>query len=221
MKYGATGHEDVGAGPDDHGGVLHGHTAVDLDEGRKAAVVDHSAQVADLLAGVGDEFLAAEAGVDAHDEDGVDVLEDIAEEFDGGMGVEGDAGFHAEGVDLLEVAVEMATGFEVNSKAIGTGFPECFGITFGFFDHEMDVEDLVGCFAKLFDDGEAVADVGDEAAIHDVEVEPFGVAVVEHFAFIFEPEKIRGQQRRRYDRHCWSVLCGLKIWIYVAAIAVF
>jgi len=31
-------------------------------------------------------------------------------------------------MDLLDVPVEMAAGFDVDSEAIGAGFPECFGI---------------------------------------------------------------------------------------------
>ena len=101
MKYGAAGYEDVGAGADDHGGVVDGHPTVYFDEGGQVPVADHTAEVSDLLTGVGDEFLAAEAWIDAHDKDRVDIMEDIGEEFDRGMGVEGYAGFHTEGMDLL------------------------------------------------------------------------------------------------------------------------
>ena len=100
-ENGVAGHEYVGACFTQAGGVFYGDAAVQLDMGREAAVVDHAAEVADLLTGVGDEFLAAEAWIDAHDKDRVDIMEDIGEEFDRGMGVEGYAGFHTEGMDLL------------------------------------------------------------------------------------------------------------------------
>src|SRR5258708_36287156 len=114
-------------------------------------------------------------------------------------------------MDLLEVAMEMAAGFDVNGEAIGTGFSEGFGISFGFFDHKMDIADLIGRRADLFDDGEPEADVGNESSVHDIEVEPVGIAFVEHPAFFFEAEKIRGQQRGGYNGHELAFLTGLKI----------
>jgi hypothetical protein len=115
--------------------------------------------------------------------------------------VQGYDGFHAEGLYLLDVPVEMAAGFEVDDQSVGAGFFKCFGIAFGFFDHEVDIADLGGSLSYLLDDRESETDIGNEPPIHDIEVQPVGFAFIDHFAFIFQPKKIGGQQRGRYDGH--------------------
>src|ERR1700722_11183760 len=78
MEDGAACHEDVGASFDEAGGVFDGDASIDLDKRVEAPVMYHAAQVTDLLVGMGDEFLTAEARIDAHDQYGVYVLQDIA-----------------------------------------------------------------------------------------------------------------------------------------------
>jgi len=51
--------------------------------GYSTLFMDHPPQVADLLKGMGDELLSAKAGIDAHDQDLVEILENIGQQFDG------------------------------------------------------------------------------------------------------------------------------------------
>src|SRR6202011_3658683 len=51
--------------------------AVDLDQDRQLARVDHLAYRADLAQHLGNEVLATETGLDRHDQKGVEVLEDV------------------------------------------------------------------------------------------------------------------------------------------------
>src|ERR1700761_6717958 len=167
MEDGAAGYEDIGACFAQAAGVFGGHATIDLDEGIKAPVVDHTAEVADLLVGVGDKFLTAEPRVDAHDQDGVEILQDVGEKIDGGARVEGDAGFHAKAFYLLDIPVDMWAGFEVDGEPVGAGFSEGFRIAFRFFDHQVDVAGLCGGFADLLDDRQSETDVWNEPAVHD------------------------------------------------------
>jgi hypothetical protein len=189
----AAGYEDVCACFSEAGGIFGSYAAIDLDEGIKAPVVYHTAEGPDLLEGMGDEFLAAEARVDAHDQDSVDIVEDVAKEIDGGTRVDGDAGLHAEAFYLLNIPVDVAASFEMDGELVGTGLSKGFGIAFRFFDHEVNVAYFGSGFADLCDDGEAEADIGDEPAVHDIEVEPVRVAFVQHFTFIFESKEVRGE----------------------------
>ena len=63
MENGAACYEDIGAGFTEAAAIVDCDAAIDLDEGVEAPVVDHTAEVTDLLEGVGDEFLTAEARV--------------------------------------------------------------------------------------------------------------------------------------------------------------
>src|SRR6185437_11558359 len=82
-EHGITCDQDVGARFDQAGCVLQCHSAVDLDQCIETPVVDHPAQVAYLLKGMGNEFLTAETGVDAHHQHSVQVLENIAQQVGG------------------------------------------------------------------------------------------------------------------------------------------
>ena len=73
LERGGARHEHVGAGFGHQRRGLGRHAAVDLDV--DVAVADHRLDPAQLVADGGDEGLAAEAGIDRHQEDQVDVVD--------------------------------------------------------------------------------------------------------------------------------------------------
>ena len=67
-------------------------------------------------------------------------------------------------------------------------------------DHQVDVERLGRRATDGLDDDRAEADVGDEAAVHDVDVDPVGAGGVDGANLFGQSRKIRGQDRWRDDK---------------------
>ena len=67
------------------------------------------------------EFLSAEARVDRHHQDEVDIAEDVLDRLGAGRGIERDAGFLAERLDELHRAVHVRPGFGMNRNDVGAG----------------------------------------------------------------------------------------------------
>lgn len=137
--------------------------------------------------------LATEPGLDAHDEQEVEGSGDIEDCFDWGGRVEGESGGEAEASDVggaLDGTGRVAD-FDVKGEMIGTGPGEGFEELLGSFDHEMHIEAGVG---EMFAQGAAHigphGQVGDEVAIHDVEVEKVGTAGEDGSAFVSHASEV-------------------------------
>ena len=81
--------------------------AVDLELDIEALLGDPLGDRLDLLELAGDELLPAEARVDGHHQDQVEVLEHIIERLGRGRRVERDAGLLAQRLDPLDGAVDV------------------------------------------------------------------------------------------------------------------
>ena len=127
-------------------------------------------EVGDLVERERQEFLAAEAGVHAHDEDVVDHGENFDERLDRGGGVDDDGGFHAVLVDQLEGAMEVTADLLLDADHVGAGLGEGGDEGVGVLDHEVAVKGESGDLADGGDDGRPKGDVGDEVSVHDIDV---------------------------------------------------
>ena len=67
----------------------------------------------------------------------------------------------------------------MKGDAVDAGFDEVGGITERLVDHQMRVEEGGGRAAGRGADGRAEADVGDEMAVHDVEMEEVGAGEID------------------------------------------
>ena len=82
----------------------------------------------------------------------------------------------------MKSAVKMDAGFLVNGDPVGAGFGEGRDELIGIFDHEVAIEcDAGKGFAERGNDGWTDGDVGDEVAVHDVEMEN-GAATIKRSA---------------------------------------
>ena len=120
------------------------------------------------------EALAAEAGIDAHDQDHVSVLDDVFEHRDRRRRVQRDAGPCAERADVRQQALRVEGRLEVKGDDVGAGLAEVFDVAFRLDDHQVGVERARRQLAQVADDLGSPGDVGDEAAVHDVEVQVIG-----------------------------------------------
>lgn len=146
--------------------------AIDFDDSRRiAGLFQERLGLADLIDGIGNELLAAEAGVDAHDEDHVQLPGQAGQSRYGGRRVEGDAAFHAGFVDLLQDPVEMGAGFLMNRDVLDASSGQAVDVGFRMFYHEMGIEGQLGAAAQSLDDGDAKGQVRHEMAVHQVEMD--------------------------------------------------
>ncbi len=96
----------------------------------------------------------------------------------------------------------------MHGDVIAAGFGECFEIGIGRRDHQMRVEDLLCVRAYRLDDIGAVGNVGDEMAVHHVEMDPVGAGRIDGADLLAQSGKIRRQDRRRDDEGAWRELLG-------------
>ena len=174
--------------------------AVDFDGDVEAELGDALGDGFDLAQLAVDELLPAEARIDAHDQDEVDVLEHIIEHLGRGRGVERDAGLLAEPLDPLDRAVEVRAGLGMDGDDVGARLGEGVEERVDRRDHQMDVERLGGVRAKRFDHRRADGEVGHEMPVHHVDVHPVGAGRVHRAHFLAEPGEIGGQDRRGDER---------------------
>ena len=139
--------------------------------------IDHQTQLADFFVCALDELLSTEARVDGHEEHHVQVAEDVLKHADRGMWVEHHACVYAEGFDLLDGAVDMGASLVVEGDDVGACLGEGLEVFLRLHDHQVDVEGLLGFLLDGLHHGDAKGDVGHEAAVHHVAVEPVGLAI--------------------------------------------
>ncbi len=195
----AASYEHVGSGFDALRCCCAIDSAVDFDESAKALFADHLAQATDFAKRVVDELLSAEARIDRHEEYHVDLGEYVGKEFDGRVRVECDCRPHAAGAYLLQSAVEMRASLVVYVEQVGAEVAEERDVALWIDDHEVYVERLLGYLLDAFDYGRAERDVGNEDAIHNIDVDEVGFGVVDHFALLSKVTEVGRKDRRRYE----------------------
>src|SRR5699024_1234559 len=172
---GVLGPVDGGAG-DEHvraglGAALDGlaaDAAVDLDVHLEVRLADRGAGAADLREHRLQEALPAEAGLDRHDQQHVELADDVQQRLDGGGGAEGHAGL---GVLAAQVAGQLhggAGGLEVEGHRGGAGLGIGGSLGGGGVDHQVGGDRQGAAADDLLDHGGAEGQGGDEAGVqHD------------------------------------------------------
>ncbi len=101
----------------------------------------------------------------------------------GVAGIQHDARARAVALDEVKSAVEMGGGFIMHRNLIGAGFNEDGRVGVGVVDHQVDVEREFGDLADRFNHRRTESQIGDEMAVHYVDVEHGGAAAF-HFGDI-------------------------------------
>ena len=99
--------------------------------------------------------------------------------------------------DCLQRAMQMRTGFSMHRDVIAAGLGEGLEIRIARRNHQMCVEDLPGVRTHRLDDIGAIGNVGDEMAVHDVEVDQIGAGGIDGADLFAQFGEIGGQDRRR------------------------
>src|SRR5579859_7635377 len=101
----------------------------------------------------------------------------------------------------------MFVRLEVNGHAIGARVPEVADIAPRVLDHEVDVERQPRGFANGFDHHRSERQIRYEGAIHHVDVDPVGAALLGRLDCLRQMPKVRVQNRwRDLDAHTPSAM---------------
>lgn len=198
-KEGGAADEGIGAGPGAFGHGILGDAAIDLDAVGQLFFVAPAVGLLDFGNGFVDERLAAESWIDGHDEHQVHLTEEGADGAHGGGWVNGEAGAEAEGADFPQQTFHAGTEFDVDGELLGAGLGEGFEEDLRSGAHQVDVEELSGEGSEVGDEGGAEGQVGDEMAVHDIEVQPFGAGAGGAKDFAVQPGELRGEEGRGND----------------------
>ena len=89
--------------------------------------------------------------------------------------------------------MNMRTGLDMHRDDIGAGLGESLEIRVARRDHQMHIEHLLGVRAQRFHDVRSDGDVGDEVAVHDVEMDPVGSCRIDRADFFAQLAKVGGK----------------------------
>ena len=167
------------------------HAAVHFDSKCQAELAADFGQPADLVERKGDEFLPAEAGIHAHDENVVDHGEDFCDEIDARGRVEDNARLHAVVKDHLERAVQVRAGLVVDADPVGARLGKGGDVIVGVIDHQVAVEGQARGLAQAGHHGRADCHIGDEVAVHDIDVDDRAAAALGRGNLIGQMGKVR------------------------------
>ena len=92
---------------------------------------------------------------------------------------------------------EMRRGLGVDRHAVRAGAREVVEVVLRLDDHQVHVERKLGELAHRLDDLRAEGEVGNEAAVHHVDVNPVGAACLEPRDLVGEMREVGAQDRRR------------------------
>src|SRR5436190_3685577 len=148
---------------------------------------------------------AAAARVHRHDEQQVDVVEDVLDEGERRRRVQSEAGQHVALLHRVEVALHVDRRLGVEGEHRGAGVRHRGDVVLGLLDHQVHVDRLVGELAERRHHVRAECQVRDEAAVHDIHVQPVGAAGQHQAHLLGEPGQVGGENAGRDAdavRHC-------------------
>ena len=171
---------------------------VELDPRVEVSLVAHAADLARLAQHVGQKALAAEARIDGHDDDDVAKMKHVIDETGWARGIERHTGLLAEAPDLAQHAMQVdgRRRLRLDHDAVGTTFDEIGDEMLRLDDHQVQVEVLRGRLADRRYDPRSEGDVGNEAAVHDIDVQPIRTRLIDGAHLLAEASEICGQYRR-------------------------
>src|SRR6266545_3432402 len=159
-------------------------------------LVEQTAQAPDLVHARLDKTLPTEARVHAHKQDQVNIRENLFKGRERRTGVEHHSRAFAQLLNLLNSAVQMGTGFLMDRENVCSSAGEIAQIPFRLDNHQVDVQ-RKGCrLADRLNDERTDGDVGNEPAVHDVEMNPVCSRLLNLFYFLSETTKVSGKDGR-------------------------
>ena len=169
---------------------------VHLDIERIPGGVGRPADLGDLGNHLGHERLAPETRKHRHAQHQIDQSEVGLDRLERGVRVGGQPDPEAQVAHLPDQGLGLAD-FDVDGAAVGPGVPERLEIAGRVGDHQVAVEEQVGVLAQRGHHRWADGQVGDEVAVHHVDVQPVG-AGLDLADRLGQPPEVRRQDGGRH-----------------------
>jgi hypothetical protein len=168
-------------------------TAIDLDYRIEAALRADGSDAPDLRQHFRQKGLPAESRIDGHHQNDVAEMENIVDKLRGARRVEHHARLLTELADLRQYAMEVdrGTGLGLDQQVVGAGLGEGGEIAIRLDDHQMHVERLCRRTANGLQHDRPDGDVGHEAAVHDIDVDPIGARRIDGADLFAQSREIR------------------------------
>ena len=153
----------------------------------------------DLAQGRVNETLATKAGVDAHDQNQINVVDQPIEHVQGLGGVEHQTHLTTRALDGLHTAVHMGAGVGVKTDQIGAGFGKGLGQGVHRRDHQMHVDRHrhagrgFGVWLEGLAHHGAEAEVGHIMVVHHIEMNPVCAGINDLAHLLTEAGKVSRQ----------------------------
>ena len=107
---------------------------------------------------------------------------------------------------MLDGTVEMAAGLVVDADPVGSGIGKRGDEVVGILDHEVAIEGQACGLAQALDDRRAEGDVGDEVAVHDVDMDDGSATAFGCGNLVGEVREVGGQDGgEQLDHRCVSL----------------
>jgi hypothetical protein len=181
--------------------------AVDLQPDLGAALGHQGAGAAQLGQHDVEEMLAAETRLDGHQQQHVDLGQQVLVRLHRRTRVDGEPGAGTRGADGAQGADRGVNGLGVNGDVARAGLGVLRRPPVRLVDHQVAVNRQRGVLEQRFDDGQAQGQVRHEVVVHDVHVQPVGDGG-HRGGLVGQPGEVRGQNARR-DLDAHSPECRL------------
>ena len=135
-------------------------------------ITNHGAEPFDLGNLRMNKRLPAKAGIDRHDTDQIDHVEQVAHILDARRRVARQTGLGALRADRLQGAVNMRACLKMGGDHICTRLGIGLNVRINGRDHQMDIHHRLHMGAKRLHGGRAKGEVGHEMPVHDIHVNP-------------------------------------------------
>ncbi len=201
VEDGRAGDEEVRSGFDDFGDGVISDAAVDFDAVIQAHLGPQRGQMADFLHAARNEALAAEAWVDRHDQHVMHQRQHLNDGLHGRGRVDHDRRLHAVFANARKGAMEMTADLLVDKDPVRTGLREIRDETVRLLDHQVAVERQLRRLTDGSHHGRAEGDVGDEVAVHNINVDDGAATALGGRDLLPEPGKVRRQYGKSQINH--------------------
>jgi len=177
------------------------HPAVDLQPDRAAVAGQQFPRPAQFRQHQIQERLAAETGLDRHQQQHVDLRQQVGIGLDRGGRVDAEPGPGTSRPDLPQQPHRRLRGFRMHGDVAGPGLGVGGSPAVRVLDHQMAVQWQAGVLDQRFHHRQANRQVRHEVVVHDVDVQPVGFTG-DGTGLVGEPGEIGGQDaRRQLDGH--------------------
>jgi len=208
---GGAGYQGIGAAGYGEGGGFGVDAAVNFDAEAQAVIGAEAGGGFDFRKDLGHEFLAAEAGLDGHEEEEIDLAQKRQCAGEGGAGAQGETGGETGGANAGQGGGHIVIRFQVDGDAAGV-FGEAGEEMVRTGDHEVNIQGAGGALARGGNEGGTKGDIIDEVAVHDVHVQPIGAGVLRAADFLGQARKIAGEDGGGDDERVWTYGKDGKNW---------